>query len=102
MWALTGSMEKWRGRAQCRGIDPDIFVHPDGERGAARRRRERMAKQICAGCPVLQQCVQYSIAAAEPFGTWGGITENERFSILVGGEQRDPTAEMGSNYAPPR
>jgi len=42
----------WQLRARCRGADPGLFFHPDGERGRQRRRRQEAAKTICADCPV--------------------------------------------------
>ena len=29
---------------------------------------------ICDGCPVKAQCLHYAVEAAEPFGTWGGVS----------------------------
>jgi WhiB family redox-sensing transcriptional regulator len=68
----------WQLAARCRGEDPSIFFHPDGERGRARKRRQRRAKDICAECPVAAQCRQHSLAFHERFGTWGGLSEDER------------------------
>lgn len=59
-----------------------LFFHPDGERGHARRRRQQLAKQVCAECPVAEQCLAYSLAFEEAFGTWGGLTEDERIRLL--------------------
>ncbi|OBG87378.1 hypothetical protein A5733_04195 [Mycobacterium sp. NS-7484] len=72
----------WRVKALCRQRDPSIFFHPDGERGKARRRRQLEAKQVCAQCPVLRQCREHSLAFEEPFGIWGGLTEEERSRML--------------------
>ena len=72
----------WQSSAKCCGKDPTIFFHPEGERGAARKRRQRMAKAICMTCPVLDMCRQYSLAQGEKFGTWGGLTEEERARLL--------------------
>lgn len=30
------------------------------------------AKRICAGCPVLEQCLEGALARKEPLGVWGG------------------------------
>ncbi|WP_081597718.1 WhiB family transcriptional regulator [Gordonia hirsuta] len=62
----------------CRGLDSAMFFHPDGERGPARIRRERQAKQICAACPVIDQCRSHALATDETYGIWGGLTEHER------------------------
>ena len=54
----------WQLHSACRGLDSDIFYHPDGERGSARERRVSTAKAICAACPVLAQCREH--AGEEP------------------------------------
>jgi WhiB family redox-sensing transcriptional regulator len=59
-----------------------MFFHPDGERGPRRRAREIAAKAVCASCPVLAQCRAHALAAQEPYGIWGGLTEDERLEII--------------------
>jgi WhiB family transcriptional regulator, redox-sensing transcriptional regulator len=68
--------------ARCRGTDPSVFFHPDGERGLKRRQRQQTAKRFCAQCPVVMQCLEYSLRFQEPYGIWGGIAEDERHRIL--------------------
>lgn len=74
----------WQLHAVCRGMDSEAFFHPEGQRGAARAEREQRAKAICATCPVLQQCREHALAVREPYGVWGGLTEDERTEILRG------------------
>jgi len=59
-----------------------MFFHPDGERGPRRRARELAAKAVCASCPVIAQCRAHALAAQEPYGIWGGLTEDERLEII--------------------
>jgi WhiB family redox-sensing transcriptional regulator len=59
-----------------------MFFHGDGERGLSRQRRERKAKQFCAQCPVVTQCLEHSLRFREAYGVWGGIAETERHRIL--------------------
>jgi WhiB family redox-sensing transcriptional regulator len=40
------------------------------------------AKAVCSSCPVRQACLEYSLAAREREGVWGGLTERERRRIL--------------------
>jgi WhiB family redox-sensing transcriptional regulator len=69
---------EWQLQGSCRGADPDLFFHPEGERGPARAGRETAAKAICASCPVLQQCAAHALAVREPYGVWGGMSEEDR------------------------
>ena len=71
----------WQLHGACRGEDSDLFFHPEGERGTKRRTRASAAKEICLGCPVLQQCRRHALTVREPYGVWGGLTEDERESF---------------------
>jgi WhiB family redox-sensing transcriptional regulator len=59
-------------------MDSRQFFHPDGERGPSRANRAAKAKAVCQRCPVLEQCRRYALSAEEPYGVWGGLTEDER------------------------
>ncbi len=68
----------WQLRGLCRGKDSSLFFNPEGERGAARTSREAAAKEICMNCPVLISCAEHALKVREPYGVWGGMTEDER------------------------
>jgi WhiB family redox-sensing transcriptional regulator len=68
----------WQLRGLCRGKDNSLFFHPEGERGAARSSREMAAKEICMNCPVQIPCADHALKVREPYGVWGGMTEEER------------------------
>jgi WhiB family transcriptional regulator, redox-sensing transcriptional regulator len=72
----------WQLNAACRGLDTATFYHPENERGPSRARRERQAKQVCARCRVLPQCLAWALAAREPYGIWGGMSTEEREAVL--------------------
>lgn len=71
----------WQENAACHDSDTATFFHPQNERGMSRVKRDREAKRICASCPVRIDCADYAIRAREPYGVWGGLTEEERESI---------------------
>jgi WhiB family redox-sensing transcriptional regulator len=71
----------WQMDGACRGEDPRLFFHPEGERGEARAERQSAAKAICATCPVITECATHALAVKEPYGVWGGLTEDERAAI---------------------
>jgi WhiB family redox-sensing transcriptional regulator len=71
----------WQMDGACRGEDPRLFFHPEGERGEAREARQAAAKSICAGCPVIDECASHALAVREPYGIWGGLSEDERAAI---------------------
>lgn len=73
---------QWQQSGACRELPSEMFFHPDGERGPSRRRRENKALAICATCPVIEQCRNQSLKIQEPYGIWGGLTEEDRLAIL--------------------
>jgi WhiB family redox-sensing transcriptional regulator len=64
----------WQDYANCLGVDPDLFFP---ERGASTRE----AKEVCRGCIVRAQCLEYALVNSEKFGIWGGMSERERRRI---------------------
>lgn len=61
----------WGDFANCKGVDPDLFFP---ERGASTRE----SKQVCRGCTVREECLEFALARGEKFGIWGGLSERER------------------------
>jgi WhiB family redox-sensing transcriptional regulator len=77
----------WQLQGACRSVavdQADVFFHPEGERGPARSNRERAAKAVCATCPVLRQCAEHALAVREPYGVWGGMSEEDREAVYAG------------------
>ncbi len=69
---LSGLEDRgWQARANCMGVDPDLFFP---ERGASTRE----AKEVCRGCVVRDECLEYALDNGEKFGIWGGMSERER------------------------
>jgi WhiB family redox-sensing transcriptional regulator len=78
---------EWQLQGSCRDADPRLFFHPEGERGPARRERDAAARQVCSTCPVLQQCRSHALTVREPYGVWGGLTEDDREAVYAGQRQ---------------
>lgn len=64
----------WQQRANCMGVDPELFFP---QRGAS----TRDAKEVCRGCVVRADCLDYAIDHGEKFGIWGGLSERERRAV---------------------
>jgi WhiB family redox-sensing transcriptional regulator len=64
----------WQRQANCMGVDPDLFFP---ERGASTRE----AKEVCRGCVVREDCLEFALTNSEKFGIWGGLSERERRRI---------------------
>ncbi|MEU2227597.1 MULTISPECIES: WhiB family transcriptional regulator [unclassified Streptomyces] len=80
----VGDLWEWQLSAACRGMDSSVFYSPANERGRRRRAREERARQVCAGCPVREQCARMALATGEPFGVWGGLSEADRNRLASG------------------
>ena len=66
--------DNWQDHANCLGVDPDLFFP---ERGASTRE----AKEVCRGCVVRDDCLEFALQNGEKFGIWGGLSERERRRI---------------------
>lgn len=63
----------WQADGLCRQVGGELFYPEKGDSFGA-----RAAKSVCGGCPVLVECGEYALAAREPFGIWGGMSERDR------------------------
>jgi WhiB family redox-sensing transcriptional regulator len=61
----------WQALAACRG-EPTSTFFP--ERGGSMAR----ARELCASCPVMGQCLSYADADEDLDGYWGGTSGRER------------------------
>jgi WhiB family redox-sensing transcriptional regulator len=86
----------WQLWGVCRGLDGNLFFHPDHERGPARAGGEERAKQACRTGPVMQQCTRHALSVREPYGVWGGLSKSERDALLGGGHRPTRVAPPGS------
>lgn len=62
----------WFTLANCRGINPGIFITARGD-------SVEPARRVCAGCVVRDECLDYALTRSpRVVGVWGGTTERER------------------------
>ncbi len=66
------------GRPSAAGSTPRCSSPPTRSGPPVRDRRERVAKAICAACPVREPCAVYALAHRELHGVWGGLSEADR------------------------
>jgi WhiB family redox-sensing transcriptional regulator len=58
---------------------PFIFFPEDSrENSVERQQMEKLAVSLCKACPVQKICLDYALAANEPYGVWGGTLADER------------------------
>jgi WhiB family redox-sensing transcriptional regulator len=76
----------WRQRAACLDEDPELFF-PVGSTGPALEQLER-AKQVCHGCDVIDDCLEWALETNQDAGVWGGLSEDERRSLRRSRQRR--------------
>jgi WhiB family redox-sensing transcriptional regulator len=72
----------WQQDAACKDTpDPEVFFPGKGEHGEA-------AKRVCAGCPVIGECLEFALATMRAperdHGVYGGLTPAERARLRGG------------------
>jgi WhiB family redox-sensing transcriptional regulator len=63
--------EPWMAKGRCAETDPEVFFP---EKGGS----TRQAKQVCRGCEVRVECLDYALRTDQRFGIFGGLSERER------------------------
>ena len=91
----------WMDSALCAEIGgDDWFPEIGGENG-------KRAKQICASCNVVQQCLEYALTHGITEGIWGGQSPQERAKLrrpnrlypnLIVGQRTVEWADVVSAY----
>jgi len=69
----------WRSFAACARVDPELF-HPVGQPRSVLR-QTKQAKAVCAGCPVIERCLQWALETKQDSGVLGGLSEEERIKL---------------------
>ncbi|MYX88416.1 MULTISPECIES: WhiB family transcriptional regulator [unclassified Streptomyces] len=63
----------WQDRAACKTPDAEAIFFPVSPNDAT----ISAAKEICYGCPVIENCKRFALENRETHGVWGGMSEKE-------------------------
>lgn len=74
--STTPAEDDWKALGRCHG-KTELFYDQRRESEGQRLRRESLAKQYCAVCPVREICKMMGRLGRE-HGIWGGETDEER------------------------
>lgn len=81
---------EWQRDAACREHDRTLFFPGKGDSTIR-------AQQICAGCLVRAECLEFALTNGEKWGIWGGTTGRQRRRLRVhGAHQPDPNFLLSS------
>jgi WhiB family transcriptional regulator, redox-sensing transcriptional regulator len=70
------SNQEWQDLAACREIAVELFFPPAEQEADT-------AKAVCKDCTVKEPCLEFAITGGERFGIWGGLTTQERRSLVA-------------------
>lgn len=73
----------WMDAGNCAEAPPGLFFPSDGV-------GVEVAKKVCVGCPVREQCLEYALVNRIDHGVWGGTSERERRRILKSAASSTP------------
>lgn len=73
---------EWQLKARCKGYPVEVF-YPGVPQGMGKWKvaAEMEAKQTCAVCSVIEDCLAHALNANEPGGIWGGHNYEERLAM---------------------
>ena len=66
----------WQQKAACRGVAVELFFPPVEQEAYE-------AKTVCGTCEVREPCLEAALLTNETFGIWGGLTPQERRSLVA-------------------
>jgi WhiB family redox-sensing transcriptional regulator len=69
-YLISSLRPEWMSEGACRGKSD--LMHPSEAFGV------KIAKQVCAECPVRSECLQYALEENIDHGVWGGASERQR------------------------
>jgi WhiB family redox-sensing transcriptional regulator len=78
--------DDWRTRATCRLFDPEMFFPVTDARSDRYAADVASAKEVCAQCPVMAQCLEATLkvpAKRDRHGVFGGLDPDEREQLRV-------------------
>lgn len=68
---MEKDIDSWRVYANCKGADTAIFF-PEGNS------TQKPAKDLCKGCFVKPECLEFALVTNQEAGIWGGMSERQR------------------------
>lgn len=69
-------------RASCKGLDTNMFYLARTDLLTEGLTYNHL-RRICFNCPIQRECLQVG-TSYEPYGFWGGLSEDERRHIYAG------------------
>lgn len=88
---LLGDRPDWYDEAKCMGMETAVFFgdEEDQQEHSSHRpyllpEQVREAKNVCASCPVIDECLTEALENDIEHGIWGGLHWKERQKLKAG------------------
>lgn len=105
-WDVHQRYDTWAHLGRCVNTDTRI-MYPD-----TLRAEYRTAQQVCTGCPVQLDCLEYATVSEEHLattnerasgrnGVWGGFAARERKNLMTDIRKRAPRWKQGQQIFRP-
>jgi WhiB family redox-sensing transcriptional regulator len=73
--------DNWRDNAACLREDPELFFPVGSEKHESVKYQISLAKEVCARCVVINECLEYALTTGQNDGVWGGLSADERRAL---------------------
>ena len=78
METVAGQVKPPTPKCATAGADPEMWFPLAEETDELTYKSMRYARELCSGCPLIDQCLETALRTGENFGIWGGLTSFER------------------------
>lgn len=79
---ITKLWPEWHLQALCLGDAFGLYFGSNNSRITYGSATNRRAKELCAQCPVFEECLAASFGFREEYGIWAGTTRKERMAFF--------------------
>lgn len=81
MTAPIPTARDWRDDAACRAHDPEKFFPEGSPDSPGYIRQAAKAVEVCTGCTVRPECLDFAMTTRGESGIWGGTSDAERRAV---------------------
>ena len=96
--SAIGTAANWRSAGACLSADPDLFF-PISSAGPAERQIAR-AKQICAGCGVRRECLEFALSQDQIYASGAALPRRTGSGNVAASGARPPLPGAGPRPNP--
>lgn len=98
LFVAVQNSKHWMDQANCKNMDTNLFFIEDGAR------LDPFVKEVCAECPVIEECMWYANETSVIDGVFAGMARNARQTwrrdnkISIGQSKKEWEASRKPSY----